>query len=168
MKNLIKIFVLLAIFATVSFAQTTAGYWTTQTKGYSQSFSQDGYEYGYTSATAPADTAYYIVSRPIGQRAANGDVRNGFMGSKVLLGINITVAFTDVAATLVTQISLDGTNWYDFATTDSDVTPNVTGIQTYLVDFTSVYAPYVRLKFNASGLTIHTSGRVAFLYAIPL
>lgn len=168
MKKILSIFALVTLFTSFVSAQTTAAYFTTSTKGHVDAWGQDGYEVGTTTATAPGDTINYIVSHSIGETSATSGVRNGFMGSKILLGFNITIAFEDVAATLVTQISLDGTNWYDFATTDSDVTPNVTGVQTYLVDFTNVYAPFVRLKFNASGLDIGTTGRVKFLYALPL
>ena len=168
MKRLIYLIVLFVFLASYVSAQTTAGYFTRTTQGQSTAWGQDGYEFGTTTVTAPGDSAYYIMSHNIGQSSASGASRNAFMGTKVLLGINITVAFEDVAATLTTEISGDGTNYVTFSTPDADTTPNVTGVQWYLVDFSTTYAPYVRLKFNASGLDIGTTGRVKFLYAIPL
>lgn len=171
MKKIISLIVLLLLLASFVEAQTTAGYWSTATKGQSDKFNQNGYEYGYTATTTPADTAYYVVSRNIGLKSATGDVRNGFMGSKILVGIAIDTAFADVAATVTLEISGDGTNYYALATLDSDCTPNVTGVQWYLADFSSTYAPYARIKFNASGLVVcptGTTGYVHFVYAIPL
>ncbi len=168
MKKLIYLVMVVVLLSSYVTAQTTAAYFTVSTKGQVTAWNQDGYEFGTTTATAPGDSAYYILSHNIGETSATSGARNGFMGSKILLGVNITIAFEDVVATLVTQISFDGTTYYDFATTDADLTPNVTGVQAYLVDFTSVYAPFVRLKFNASGLDIGTTGRVKFLYALPL
>lgn len=167
-KLLFSIILMLALFSVYIDAQTTASYFTRSTKGKVFGFSQNGYEYGETTVTAPGGAAYYILSPNIGEISSTSGARNAFMGKKVLLGIDITVAFSAVLSTLVLQISLDGTNYYDLATLDSDVTPAVTGVQTYLADFTNTYAPYARLKFNANGLTINTTGRVKFLYAIPL
>jgi len=165
MKQLIKVLFILFFFSLPLLAQTTAAYFTETGKGAVYAYNQAGYVYGVTTATAPGDTAYYVLSYPFGTSATA--VRNSFMGSKVIVGINISVAFTDVVATLVLQVSPDNSNWYDLATLDADTTPNVTGVQLYLADFTSTACPYARLKFNASGLTIHTTGRVAFLYALP-
>jgi len=94
-------------------------------------------------------------------------VRNSFFGSKIAVGINITVAFADVVAILVTQISYDGTNWTTLETLDADTTPNVTGVQSYVADFTTSKAPYARLLFNSSTLQVNTTGRIKFMYACP-
>lgn len=169
MKKLIfSIILMLVLFSVYVEAQTTASYFTRSTKGRVFEFNQNGYEYGETTVIAPGSATDYILSRNIGEISSTSGARNAFMGRKVLLGINITVAFSVVASTLVLQISLDGTNYYDLATLDADVTPAVTGVQIYLADFTNTYAPYARLKFNANGLNIGTTGRVKFLYAIPL
>ena len=156
-------FVLLASFAN---AQTNAGYFTETTAPSSNvQTGQKAYTYGVTAATLAADSTYYIYTRPFGSSATK--IRNSFMGSKVLVGINITVAFEDVAATLILQVSFDGTNWYDLSTLDSDTTPNVTGVQTFLADFSSTYAPYARLIFNKGGLDVGEAGTIKFMYAIP-
>lgn len=166
MKKIFFLLFALVLFAANVSAQTTATAFTETTKGDVKAYAQDGYAFGTTTVTAPGGSAYYILSTPFGKSSLL--YRNSFMGSKVLVGVDITTAFEDVVATLVLQISLDGTTYYDLTTLDADLTPNVTGVQTYLADFTSTYAPFARLKFNASGLGIGTTGRVKFLYAIPL
>lgn len=166
MKKLLSIIALVVLLASFVNAQTNAGYFTETTKPYPNNTSgQTAYIYGVTAAATPADSTYYVYSRPFGTSASN--VRNSFMGSKMLVGINITTAFEDVAATLVLQISFDATNWYDLSTLDADATPNVTGVQTYLADFSSTYAPYARLIFNKGGLDVGKLGVIKFIYAIP-
>lgn len=170
MKKLI--FILAFFLASLIGAQTVSGYFTESTKGWNKSLSQDGYVYGVTALVAAGDSAYTISSKPFGTSLTL--MRNSFkynpssLTTKIMVGIQIDTAFADVAATLVTQISFDGTNWYTLETLSSDTTPNVTGTYLYLATFTDVYAPYVRLQFNAGGLTITTAGDIKFLYAIPL
>ena len=84
---------------------------------------------------------------------------------KIVAGIDIKVAFSDVAATLVLQVSHNGTDWADAVTISSDTTPNVTGVKTFLVDLTNIYAPYFRIHFNPTGLSVGTSGTAQFFYA---
>lgn len=165
MKKLI--FIVLCLFAISIYAQNYSSYFTETVQGQSAKLSQKGYAVGTTVTRGETDSTTAIYSRPIGMTSATGVPRNLFMGSKVLLGINITTAFSDVNATLVLQISYDGISWYDLSTLDADTTPNVTGVQLYLADFTSTYAPYARLKFNASGLQINNTGRVQFIYCVP-
>ena len=168
MKKLIMLFFVLTSYLG---AQTVSGYFTESTKGWSKEFSQDGYIYGVTALVAAGDSAYTISSRPFGSSATL--MRNAFkynpssLTTKIMVGIQIDTAFADVEATLVTQISFDGTNWYTLETLDADTTPDVTGVQLYIATFTDVYAPYIRLQFNAGGLTVTTAGDIKFLYAIP-
>tara|TARA_Y100001973_G_C5133572_1_gene299092 strand:+ start:346 stop:759 length:414 start_codon:yes stop_codon:yes gene_type:complete len=84
---------------------------------------------------------------------------------KIIMGIDVKVAFSDVAATLTLQVSHNGTDWADAATLSSDTTPNVTGVKTFLVDLTNIYAPYFRLHFNPTGLSVGTSGTLQMFYA---
>lgn len=163
MKKLI--FLVILIFSIALQAQTTQGYFTETTKpstllGTGSKY----YAYGSTTADTATGAAYYVVSRAFGTSAGT---RNNFMGTKFICGIQVTVAFADVAATLILQTSLDGTNWVDSDTLSTDTTPNVTGTYVYLADLTSVYSPYARLIFNKGGLTINTTGKLKFLYAIP-
>jgi hypothetical protein len=146
-------------------AQTVSGYFVETTKGQVNAYGQNGYANGLTGLVTPGGAAYTIASKAFSTSA--DVVRNAFMGKKVIVGINITVAFADVSAALSLQISYDNTTWVTIATLDSDTTPNVTGVQLYLADFTSVYAPYARLLFNTGGDTINTTGRIKFLYSVP-
>lgn len=166
MKKLIILAIVFLAYFNIQ-AQNVSGYWTETTKGQSTKWGQSGYAVGTTVARGETDSTTAIYSRPFGQSAAGGEVRNAFMGKKVLVGINITVAFADVNATVVSQISHDGVTWVDYATLDSDSTPNVTGVQLYLADFTSTDAPYTRIAFNGGGLKIGNTGRVQFIYCVP-
>lgn len=84
---------------------------------------------------------------------------------KLLVGINVTTAGTDVVATLKLQISHNGTDWVTQATAIADTTPNVTGVKLALVDLTDVYAPYYRLAFNeAAAVNPGTTGRFKFIF----
>jgi len=86
-------------------------------------------------------------------------------GKKQLVGINVTTAGSDVAATLIVQGSHNGTDWVTLATATEDTTPNVTGVKLALVDLTNIYTPFYRLAFNAGGLTTGTTGRFKFIYS---
>lgn len=177
MKKLVLIIGLLFVLASYASAQTAAqttvaGYFTETTVPLKNNLiaGQNQYTYGITgTAVGAGDTTYAIATKPLGQNTVSttNGVRNSLMGSKVAIGINISIAFADVNATLVTQISYDGTSWVTYETLDSDTTPNLTGIQSYVADFTSCKAPFVRLCFNAGNLQINKAGRIKFMYAIP-
>lgn len=144
-------------------AQTVSGYFTESTKGSVVKFSQGGYIVGQTALGHPADTNYTYSSKPFGTSSTTPrDLSN----KKVYVGIQVDTAFANVNATLTSEISGDGTNWVTFSTVSSDTNPQTTGITWWLLDLSNVYAPYVRLKFNASGLTVRTAGDLKFLYAI--
>lgn len=163
MKKLV-LFICL-IFSLGLYAQQASGYFTESTKGDVAAFSQKGFIYGYTDTTGTNAATNYIYSNYFGKSASLP--HNSFMGSKIMVGINVTVAFSDVAATLIAQGSIDGTNWGLIDTLDTDTTPNVTGVQLYELDLTDWQVPYVRLIFNVGGLNVGTSGKLRFLYAIP-
>ena len=84
---------------------------------------------------------------------------------KIIMGIDIKVAFSDVAAILKFQGSHNGTDWIDIATIDSDTTPDVLGVQPFFVDLTDVYMPNFRFHFNSSALSVGTSGTLQFFFA---
>ena len=119
---------------------------------------------GYTVKTTPTTSALSsgtdtLVSTNI---ASNTDeIEN----KKIIMGMDVKVAFSNVAATLKVQASHNGTDWADVATLSSDTTPDVTGVKTFVADLTNVYAPYFRLHFNDSGLNVGTSGTTQFFYA---
>jgi hypothetical protein len=161
MKKLLFIFLL---FVSICSAQTVSGYFTESIKGSVPKFNQNGFIYGYTAIVKAADTAYTISSRPFGTSLA---LTRNCSNRKIFVGIKIDTAFTNVNATLVSQISGNSTDWVTFSTVDSDTDPQTTGIQWYELDLSDVFAPYIRLQFNASGLTIGKSGYISFLYEIP-
>lgn len=85
-------------------------------------------------------------------------------GQTPLINLVKTVAFSDVAATLVLQGSLDGTNWVDLHTIDSDVV-HTAGTIAYAPDLSVKTAPYYRFKFNGGSLAAGTSGRMYLVVA---
>ena len=84
---------------------------------------------------------------------------------KIIMGMDVKVAFSDVSATLVLQASHNGTDWADVSTLSADTTPNLTGVKTIIADLTNYYAPYFRLHFNPTGLSVGTTGTAQFFYA---
>ena len=87
---------------------------------------------------------------------------------KIIMGMDVKVAFSDVGASLTVQVSHNGTDWVDSSVLSSDVTENLTGVKTFLVDLADVYAPYFRIHFNGSSAagfsskTVGTSGTLQF------
>jgi hypothetical protein len=96
---------------------------------------------------------------------------DSFENKKIVMGMDVKVAFADVAAVLTLQVSHNGSDWVDVSTLSSDTTPNVTGVKTFFVDVSSIYAPYFRLHFNGSSTTVlttqsvGTSGTMQFFFA---
>jgi hypothetical protein len=96
---------------------------------------------------------------------------DSFENKKIVMGMDIKVAFADVTAVLTLQVSHNGSDWVDVSTLSSDTTPNVTGVKTFFVDVSSIYAPYFRLHFNGSSTTVlttqsvGTSGTMQFFFA---
>jgi len=96
---------------------------------------------------------------------------DSFENKKIVMGMDVKVAFADVAAVLTLQVSHNGSDWVDVSTLSSDTTPNVTGVKTFFVDVSSIYAPYFRLHFNGSSApvlttqSVGTSGTMQFFFA---
>jgi hypothetical protein len=87
---------------------------------------------------------------------------------KLIMGMNISVAFSDVVASLILQGSHDEDGpWITLATISSDTTPNVTGVKGTLVDLTNIYVPFFRFSFNSELQRIATSGRTTIFFANP-
>ena len=84
---------------------------------------------------------------------------------KFIGGMDVKIAFSDVAGILKLQASHNGTDWVDISTLTSDATPNVTGVKSFLIDTTNIFAPYFRLHFNDDAKSIGTSGTLEFFYA---
>ena len=150
--------------------QLIGSYFTEKVKGDSAKRNAKGYVYGYTGVSAVlTNTANTLVTQPFGHQAAdNLDTNNLCANKKIIVGMDVSIAYADVVAILGVQISHDGTNWIAAATAIADTTPNVTGIKQALVDLSSIYAPFFRLAFNTSGLNCGTSGKASFFYSIPI
>ena len=140
-------------------------------RGFNAALGQKGYVY---SITTESDTlknaASVLVTQPFGQRTAtDAQRRNLCSNTKFMVGINVNIAFTGGAATLVVQGSGDGTNWVTVATASSNLSSVITGPGTtwYLVDLTSIFLPYYRLVFNAGGATVNRVGRLQMMYCLP-
>tara|TARA_R100000995_G_scaffold81984_1_gene55343 strand:+ start:13816 stop:14238 length:423 start_codon:yes stop_codon:yes gene_type:complete len=102
---------------------------------------------------------------------ASVNIADEIVGKKIVAEMNVTVGFSDVNADLVIEGALSNPgasySWATLATLSSDTTPNVTGPKVFVADLTS-YAdiPYVRFHFNTGGLSVGTSGKVQFKYAV--
>lgn len=165
MKKLFFIFLL----AGTCFAQTISGYFTESPKGSTIAFNQKGYIFGTTGLTrtgsAVGDSSKTISSTPFGVSLAKA--RN-IANQKIFVGVEIDTAFANVNALLTVEISGDGSNWTNLDTLSTDTNPQTLGVTWYKLDMTDIHVPYVRLKFNTSGLKVTTAGYLKFLYAIPL
>ena len=93
---------------------------------------------------------------------------------KIIAGCDVKVAFSDVAAYLIFEASHNGLDWATVGDMSTDITPNVTGVKTFLLDLTDVYAPYMRLRVNGgtttakaaiTSLSLGTSGTMQFFFA---
>jgi hypothetical protein len=86
-------------------------------------------------------------------------------GRKILVGYDIKVAYADVVAIMDVQGSVDGTNWTKLVEVDDDITPDVTGATSFLVDLSDIYCPYYRIIANRSGLNMGTSGKMVIYFS---
>ena len=92
-------------------------------------------------------------------------------GKKIVVELNVDTAFADVAATLTVEGSLSNpgtsSSWVTLATLSTDTTPNDTGAKVFTADLTD-YAniPYIRFHFNPTKLTVGSSGKLQFKYAV--
>lgn len=88
----------------------------------------------------PADTDAALLSPGIpGVMAENRKLRVGF---------NTLVAGANVTSDFGVQGSYNGKDWVLISELDTDVTPDVTGIQEYELDLTDKYYPWLRLIWN--------------------
>jgi hypothetical protein len=128
---------------------------------------------GYTVRTTPTtstlsgatdETVSYNIS-------TNADT---IENKKIVAGIDVKVAYSDVAAFLIFEVSHNGTDWATAVDMSTDLTPNVTGVKTFLLDLTDIYAPYMRFHVNGgtttakaaiSATSMGTSGTMQFFFA---
>lgn len=147
-------------------ATTTAGAFTLATKSKVDKFNQKGFAVYTTAETAVLAGATDNAVSPVLVSASN-PLYNGLNGNKVIMGVQITTAFSDVAGEVILQGSHDGTNWVNISTIIADSTPNVTGVKQALADLTSVKVPMYRLNFNSAGNSVGTSGKLKFFFTVP-
>lgn len=147
-------------------ATRTAGAFTLTNKSVVDKFNQKGFAV-YTSAETAvlAGATDNAVSLPL--VSATVPLYKNLNGNKVMMGIQVTTAFSDVAGEVILEGSMDGTNWLTIATLIADSTPNVTGVKLALADLTSVKVPMYRLNFNSAGNSVGTSGKLKFLFCVP-
>jgi hypothetical protein len=158
MKNIILLFSMLLIMSiqlsanpdTLKTASITT-YWTESTLGNSAALSQPGYIYATTTIADTLKTTTATLISPVFGEQSSTDMahrysktkaRNLFSGKKILVGINVTTAYSDVVATLILEGSGDGVAWTTIATAIADCTPNVTGVTWAVADLTSTYLPF--------------------------
>lgn len=116
---------------------------------------REGFLVAETAAAIPFEEADPIFSPVI----------RGDMGGRVRpVGINITVAGTNVACPLQFEYSLDGENWTGLTEIEANVDLAATGVFLASADFTLVSAPYWRLRLTP-GADAGDVGRVIFMYA---
>lgn len=84
---------------------------------------------------------------------------------KLIMGIDVKVAYANQVATLVLQVSHNGTDWMDYQTLSADTEPDSTGNKIFIADTTNLFAPYYRIHFNPTATAIGTTGTLEFFVA---
>jgi hypothetical protein len=112
-----------------------------------------------STTSALASTGDTLVSSAI---ASDVDL---WENKKIVMGVDIKVAYLDVVAILAYQLSHDGINWTAGTTLSADITPNVTGVKIVEADFSDKFAPYMRVIVNEDGKSMGTSGTCQFFFA---
>jgi len=129
-----------------AFAKTTANGFTVQTTAESNVFTAGS---GAESLISP------LISTNV----------DNINDKKLIMGLDVTVAYANVAATLVLQASHNGTDFVTYATLSADTEPDQTGVKLFVVDTTNLFAPFYRLVFNPTTLNAGTSGKAKFFFA---
>ncbi len=119
---------------------------------------------GYTVKTTPTTAALSAATNELVSEniAANVDT---IENKKIVMGVDIKTAYDNVAASLIVEVSHNGTDWATAVTIDLDVEEDTLGVKTYLVNLTDVFSPYFRLKFNGGKASVGTSGQLEFFFA---
>ncbi len=102
---------------------------------------------------------------------ASVNLADDVSGKKIVVEMNVTTGFSDVNADLVVEGALSNPgasySWATLDTLSSDTTPNVTGPKVFVADLTNyTNIPYIRFHFNTGGLSVGTSGKAQFKYAV--
>ena len=119
---------------------------------------------GYSVKTTAATSTLSSATNSLASTSIPTNTDN-IENKKFIGGVDVKQAFSDVNAVLKLQASHNGTDWVDISTLSTDVTPNVTGVKTFLIDTTNIFAPYFRLHMNDDNKSIGTGGTAEFFYA---
>jgi hypothetical protein len=119
---------------------------------------------GYTVRVTPTSDPLAASSNSLVSQNINADT-DTIENKKVIMGIDIKVAYATVSASLGLEASHNGTDWVTVSSIAADVNPETIGVKTYLVDLTNIYAPYFRLHFNSGVAAVGTSGTAQFFYS---
>tara|TARA_R100000152_G_C6721679_1_gene147595 strand:- start:13 stop:450 length:438 start_codon:yes stop_codon:yes gene_type:complete len=128
---------------------------------------------GYTVKTTPTTTALAGATDETVSVNIETD-SDAIENKKIVAGVDIKVAYSDVAAYLIFEVSHNGTDWATAVDMSTDLTPNVTGVKSFLLDLTDIYAPYMRFRVNGgtttakaaiSATSMGTSGTMQFFFA---
>mgnify|MGYP003131402478 CR=1 FL=1 len=128
---------------------------------------------GYTVKTTPTTTALAGATDETVSVNIETD-SDAIENKKIVAGVDIKVAYSDVAAYLIFEVSHNGTDWATAVDMSTDLTPNVTGVKSFLLDLTDIFAPYMRFRVNGgtttakaaiSATSMGTSGTMQFFFA---
>lgn len=121
---------------------------------------------GYTVLTSAISATLSGATDKIGSTTINSSTHS-IENKKIIMGIETTVAFADVAATLKIQASHNGTDWVDVVTLSADTEPNASPVEAkpYFGDLSNIFSPFFRFIFNDGALSVGTSGRLKFFFA---
>ena len=119
---------------------------------------------GYTVNTSPVNATGGTASDDIVSTTINSST-DSFENKKIIMGAEVTEAFTDAVVPIKLQASHNGTDWTDVVTMTADATPNVVESKPFFVDLSNIYSPYFRFIFNSAKTSIGTAGQLKFFYA---
>lgn len=119
-------------------------------------------ENGYTLAKSSA-----LISSSTNEQSSDV-ITDELGGKKIICGIDISTAASNVTPDFEVWGSPDGTNWVALKeNVSADLTPDVTGVKIFYVDMTSEAAAYYKLVVNVGGaVDLGTSGRYKFFYGV--
>lgn len=119
---------------------------------------------GYTVRTSPVNATGGTASDDIVSTTINSST-DSFENKKIIMGAEVTIAFSDATVPIKLQASHNGTDWVDVVTMTSDATPNVVEAKPFFIDLSNIYSPYFRFIFNSAKLSVGTAGQLNFFYA---
>jgi len=119
---------------------------------------------GYTVRTTAASTDLSVSTNSLASPIILPSA-DAIENKKIIMGVEITAAYSDVAARLILEGSHNGTDWITITSIDTDTEPNTVEVKPYFVDLTDVYIPNFRLHFNSTNTSVGTTGNLKFFFA---